>query len=302
MIVLLLSGRAWAREPVPVVDLWIGGDVHLGAGGKGVLAPLAGRLGVNGIVNLEGPIGDGPPFVKSEREGKKHIALGNAPRAIVELRAAGVRVAGVANNHASDGDPQRTSSELTRAGVAPAGLDAGPAAMLVDGARVIVTAHDLERGVPATLGRELAEARQRGDILVATFHVTAPPSYVPTDDLERAVAIAVAAGATIVVAHGTHTLAPLERRGATVIAWGLGNLAFACDCTDEKDAIVLRVRLARPSATSPFVVTRACALPIDAGLHGEPARPSSDARGIADLLHAIGSPVLVREGDEVCLP
>ena len=79
----------------------------------------------------------------------------------------------------------------------------------------------------------------------------------------------------------------MERRGQTVIAWGLGNLAFACDCTRESEGIVLELEL---------VSGEARVRPIHAGLLGAPAAPSPDPAGVYDLLTAIGSPCLDRRG------
>jgi poly-gamma-glutamate capsule biosynthesis protein CapA/YwtB (metallophosphatase superfamily) len=128
-----------------------------------------------------------------------------------------------------------------------------------------------------------------GDVLVATFHVTGPPSYLPRPELRAAVDTAITAGALVVAAHGTHALGPVERRGKAVIAWGLGNLLFACDCTDEVDGAVLRVSIDGDAA-------RARILPIDAGLRGAPARPGHNPELILDLLDALGSSPLRREG------
>ena len=71
--------------PSPIVELWLGGDVHVGARSGDGLAPLAGVLAsALGIVNLEGPVGDSP----TPGEG---IRLVNGPAGVAGLRAAGVR-------------------------------------------------------------------------------------------------------------------------------------------------------------------------------------------------------------------
>ena len=99
------------------------------------------------------------------------------------------------------------------------------------------------------------------------------------------------AGALVIAAHGTHAIGPVERRKNTVIAWGLGNVAFACDCTSEQEAILLRVQLERGRVLSAEVV------PIQAGVNNGRALPSKDANGVFDLLEAIGSSKLERHGD-----
>ncbi len=152
-------------------QIWLGGDVFLGRGEGAPLRPLAALSGV-GIVNLEGPVGLPAVFPR----------LTHAPAALGQLRAAGIRVAGIANNHSAntnEPDGATTARALREAGVLAAGLSAGAAMLELDGMRVAVTAHDLSRGVPARLAKDLREARARADLLVATFHVAGPSLYLP---------------------------------------------------------------------------------------------------------------------------
>jgi poly-gamma-glutamate capsule biosynthesis protein CapA/YwtB (metallophosphatase superfamily) len=154
-----------------------------------------------------------------------------------------------------------------------------------------VTAHDLTPGVPRNLQAELVAARKQAEVLIVTFHVTGPPSYLPRPELRKAVEIAYQAGALVIAAHGTHALGPVERREHAVIAWGLGNVAFACDCTREEDAMILRVRVEAGK------VAKAEVVPIRAGLNKKAASPAKDPQAIFDLLEAVGSSKLVRKGD-----
>jgi poly-gamma-glutamate capsule biosynthesis protein CapA/YwtB (metallophosphatase superfamily) len=101
--------------------------------------------------------------------------------------------------------------------------------------------------------------------------------------------MALAAGARVVAAHGTHAVAPVERRGEAVIAWGLGNLLFSCECSRETEGVVLRVALAGER-------TDASVIPIEAGLDGAPAQIAGERGATLELLEAIGSPALRREG------
>jgi hypothetical protein len=281
VVILLLAGCGGDLAPA---ELWLGGDAHVGARLEGRLAPLAEIVGgTAGVVNLEGPAGDGAE-ASSERR------LVNAPGALAELRAAGVRAVGIANNHAGDlgpAGPAGTARAARAAGLAPVGPTG--AVLEVGGLRVVVTAHDLGGGVPAHLAAELAAARARGDALVATFHVTGPPSYLPRPELRAAVDVALAAGARVVAAHGTHAVAAVERRGDAVIAWGLGNLVFACDCSREDEGLILR-SIPRRGRVAAEVV------PIDAGLGAAPARPSAQAPLVLELLESLGSSALDRRG------
>ncbi|HSR98217.1 MAG TPA: CapA family protein [Kofleriaceae bacterium] len=274
----------------PAARIWIGGDVFLGTGGRGALASIPSIVGgAPGIVNLEGPVG------KSDTgDDRRAIRLLQAPQALGELHAAGVIIAGIANNHARDAGPDggaSTMRALAAVGVQPAGGAAGPAVVTIGGLRVVVTAHDLEGGVPKSLRDDLIAARRRGDVLVATFHVTGPPTYLPRPELLEAVAIALEAGAAAIAAHGTHELARVERRGRAVIAWGLGNVAFACACTDETSGALLEVTLGTEGAGEAAII------PIDAGLEGAAARASGDPGLAFDLLEALGATRLDRRGD-----
>jgi poly-gamma-glutamate capsule biosynthesis protein CapA/YwtB (metallophosphatase superfamily) len=265
-------------------EIWLGGDVNLGDGGHRQLQSIAKMVpGDAGIINLEGAVATTPQSDK--------FVLWNSPLALSELSAIGVRVAGIANNHVADLDPngpQRSAEILRTLGFLPAGGPAGPALLKINGVSIAITAHDLTNGVPQSLQADLAAARRQADLLISTFHVTGPVSYLPRPELRRAVDIAYTAGAKVIAAHGTHALGPLERRGDTVIAWGLGNVAFACDCTDEEDAILLRIRV------QPGKVIAADVLPLRAGLNNRPAQPSADPNGVFDLLEAIDSAKLAR--------
>jgi Bacterial capsule synthesis protein PGA_cap len=273
------------------IDLWLGGDVNLGDGGRNQLSNIAGIVqGAAGIVNLEGPV------AQHARLRKSGLRLWNAPRSLKELSALNVKVAGIANNHSADEGEKsavRTANALRGDKIIPAGEPAGPAIVHLNGFTVAVTAHDLTHGVPASLEGELKSAASKADFLIATFHVTGPPSYLPRPELKRAVEIAYKAGAVVIAAHGTHALAKVERRDHAVIAWGLGNVVFACDCTKEEDAIILRVQLELGKKP------KADVLAIRAGLNKQPVRPAKDAQAIFNLLEAIGSSKLERKGDVV---
>jgi len=289
-----------AREARPA-RLWIGGDVFLGTGNHGALASIPAIVGgAPGIVNLEGPVGDADAALRTNDSAGSAAVIAaplrllHSAAALRELRAAGVAVVGIANNHAADAGAAgaaATLRALLSVGLQPAGGAAGPAMLMLGSLRVVITAHDLETGVPPTLRDELTAARRRGDAMVATFHVTGPPTYLPRPELIEAVTIALDAGAAVVAAHGTHELARVERRGRAVIAWGLGNLAFACACTDEDSGALLDVALGPDGAGDAAII------PIDAGLVTGAARAAADPALTFELLEALGSTHLDRRGD-----
>lgn len=271
-------------RPAAAVALWFAGDVHLGAGGDGALDELAAAMnGALGVVNLEGPIdARGAQGVVREPGA---LRLFNGPGAPAALARAGVAAANVANNHADDAGPEgqaATAAALRAAGIAPFGGAAGVAILEREGLRVALAGFDLGAEVPEEWGAALRAARAAADVLVVSFHVTGPPLYLPEPPLRRAAELALAAGASVVLAHGTHSLAGAELRGPAVVAWGLGNAAFACDCTDEREALVLQVRVGREGVES------AALIPIEAGVSGEPARVARDPASVLDLLQALG--------------
>lgn len=273
-----------SRTATSPARVWLGGDVQMDGRTRNVLTAIPALVAhAPGIVNLEGPIARASA-APARRTSSLQVL--NAPMVVGELRAAGIRVAGIANNHAGDAGPggvATTARALREGGITPTGLAAGAAVVLVGGLRVAITAHDLGAAVPAGLADELSRARRGADVLIATFHVTAPPSYLPTPVLEQAVGRALEAGAAVVAAHGTHMVGPVERRGHAVVIWGLGNLAFACDCTKETEGLLVEVELGPDGAGAAAVI------PIQAGLAGAPAVPSPDANGIFDLLRALGT-------------
>lgn len=290
------------REPVAdgaperSLTLWLGGDVHLGATEGDGLAPVARELsGALGIVNLEGPVGPGAAASTASR-------LVNAPDSLAMLARHGVAVAGIANNHAGDLGPAgiaATRRALAALAIEPAGdpghgrdgSDDGVALIERDGLRVAVSAHDLSGGVPEDLAARLTRARARGDILVAWFHILAPPLYTRRPELRQAVDVALDAGATIIAAHGSHAIARVERRGSAVIVWGLGNLLFACSCSRETEGVIVRVELGREG------VGEAQVIPIDAGLSGAPATMAAEPGVTLDVLESLGSSPWRRAAD-----
>jgi len=269
--------------------MWIGGDVNLGVGGKNALLPLVPLLKeAIGIVNLEGPVAS-----RNSHKAGKQLKVFNHPESLIELHSIHIVAVGIANNHSLDNGtdgPKHSASLLQSAGFQPVGLQIPFTTLQLNGKKVIVTAHDLTAGVPNDLKAQLTAARKQGDALIVTFHVTGPPSYLPSPELKQSVEIALNAGASVIAAHGTHALGPVEHRGEAVIAWGLGNVVFDCDCSKEKDAVLLQIEFDQKGTVMAKVI------PITAGLQGRPAMPSSDPNAIFDLLEAIGSTKLRRHG------
>jgi poly-gamma-glutamate capsule biosynthesis protein CapA/YwtB (metallophosphatase superfamily) len=237
------------------------------------LAALASIEGV-GVVNLEGPIGAPLRAISASH-------LVNDARVPTLLRAAGVGVIGLANNHRADlgaGGVRASVEGIESAGLRAA--DRGRPAHWQTGStsiRVVV-------GEAADLAQMQSDLKAPAGVRIAALHVLAPPSYLPARSTRHAVDALLAAGADVVAVHGSHALGPVERRGAAIIAWGLGNLAFDCACTREDEAMILRVWRADGAMAGEVV-------PIRAGLGGRPAARHPDRAGIIALLQGLGSDI-----------
>lgn len=291
MIIAIFAVLTFAiNDPAPALKIWLAGDLFLGNSRAPLLSELAPTLkDAIGIVNLEGPIA-----VTLKQD--KSLLLFNDPKNIDQLNLINVRVASIANNHYLDAGilgSENTAKTLKQHNILPAGNIAQTAFFTQNNIKIAVAAFDLTNGIPANITADIITANKSSELLIVTFHVTAPASYIPTKDLQTAVDIAEKNGAKIIAAHGTHALGPLERKGNTIIAWGLGNLVFACDCTDETDAIILKVTVNKSDNKSN--VQSVEVIPIDAGLKGTPTRLAKDPDAIFDLLEAIGSPKLDRK-------
>lgn len=265
--------------PAPT-DLWIGGDLHRGDRTDSGLTALLDELGHFAgplVVNLEGPVAVTPPPGQA-------VPLVNLPGVLPALAAARVVALGIDNNHTGDTETRaHTEAAVRSAGLVPLGdAPAGVRGGFGTGPRVV----QLDLDAPDTPGRLGALGAHPAPYdLVVLLHVSGPASYLPTPALRAAVDQALAGGADVVAAHGTHAIGPVERRGTAVIAWGLGNLVFNCVCTTEADGLLLHVDAGRAEVW-----------PVRAGLMGAPSHLAADPEGVFDLLAAIGSTPLERHG------
>lgn len=277
-----VSSCAAPPPPPEHPRFWLAGDVNLGPnGGTERVSAVTSQLHGAGIVNLEGPVGDAALGSSDKR-------LINGPQACAALYDAGVRVAQMVNNHWMDLEApgvEQTRLELKTAGLlasseTPVFYDAGTVT-------VAVQSFDLTGGVPVDFLKRLSTVRP----LFLTLHVTAEPLLLPEPELEATTELALDAGVTLIAAQGTHSLAPLQWRGGALVAYGLGNLAFDCDCTDEEDGLALEVQL-QPDGG----LEDAWVVPVKAGLKGKPAALALDPSFTYQVLKNIGSSRLEPNG------
>ncbi len=276
------DGGYWIVAGGGGVRLAIAGDVHgerqlgeeMRRGGNPLaeVAPLLQSADI-AAVNLETPVGSG-----GDAEAKEFVFLA-PPEMPGALRAAGVDVVTLANNHALDhgaGSLLETVRRSRDAGLAVvgAGGDADeayrPAYLDVRGRRVAFVG--LSRVVPpgwaATAtrpgvasaydtGRALGavrEAAAHADVVVVLIHWGIELDRCPGGDLVRLAADLHRAGAAVVAGHHPHVLQGVEARPDGVTAFSLGNFSWYHNRSPSDTTGVLDVTV-RPGAADGGVDT-----------------------------------------------
>ena len=201
------------------------------------------------VGNLEGTFTD-----RGTRQDKVY-AFRAPPVLAAGLREAGFGAVSLANNHALDFGAvglADTLAALDAAGVAHFGAGAGgdeaSRALVLEagGARVALLGFSavassafadgerpgVARAEAEAVATAVAEAAADADFVVACFHFGREYDPRPTER-QRALARAAAdAGASIVAGAHAHVLQPRERRGGSLILYGLGNFVFDLDADD----------------------------------------------------------------------
>jgi len=264
--------------PPESVRLWVGGEVHLGGSGTDRLDLLSDHLNYGrGVVNLVGPLhvdADDDRASITRDDGK--VLLQNGPRIPKALTSAGVRVVGVANDHALDlgsDSAGRTMTILKMRGLETAGGPAGPAKITQGGVRIAITQHHLPLGeLSPDVPEALAAAANDSDLHVATFHVADWADGAPTPPvLQAAVQAAISAGANVIAAHGGQNVGPVERRDNVPIAWNLGPLATDRPLDKPADSAILLIhRLPEGEIETSLLFLHAGMAGDYVHVHGEP--------------------------------
>lgn len=162
------------------------------------------------------------------------------------LATAGISALNVANNHSSQAGErafQQTAALLRRSGIHVVGTPADFAdegAITVCGSRIALLGwSDRPRqyapDAPAynefseLAFEQIAAARRRADIVIASIHWGDEFILVPSDRERQIARAMVDAGATLVIGHHPHVVREVEQYHNAVIAYSLGN--FVCDMT-----------------------------------------------------------------------
>lgn len=250
------------------------GDLNLGATGGAVLAPLSGVLrGDVRLCNLEGPLVD---------ECATHGETLCAPTERARVLRGSIDVAGLENNHADDAGPRgrvSTIAALRRVGV----VAAEKTATIVRRGRTITI---LSRALaPGAMPDEelLAAVRATRGLRIVNLHWGETGMLQPSAAQRASARALIDAGALAVIGHGPHSVQPVEAYRGGVIAYSLGNLAFECDCTTERDGVILDFAIDRRGRVHDIAL-----VPIEVGLHGAASRPSQDREHwkLIEELHA----------------
>ena len=199
------------------------------------------------IGNLEGPLTTansvGPPW---------RFSLRGSPEYAPVLRAAGFDVVSLANNHAMDYGWEglaETLRHLQSVGIKYVGAGANidearkPLHVRVKGIRIAILAYcDVPTSSPLYAGEncpgvapmrrafilgDIAGARQKCDVIIVCMHWGQENIDSPAPKYRQIGREMIAAGANIIVGHHPHVLQGIERVGAGVIAYSLGNFTFS---------------------------------------------------------------------------
>jgi len=255
----------WSPSPAPTeparrpITLAFGGDVHFEGPVRrhlladpttvfGALVPVLSAADLT-VVNLETALTDrGTPA-------DKQYVFRAPPVALDALRAAGIDVATMANNHGIDYGPVGLADTLAaerRSGFPLIGIGRdeaeayAPYRATVGGWRVAVLgasqviAPSVSKLWPATptragmasayrvarLTAAVREARRSSDTVVVYVHWGEERQACPSDEQRELAEQLVAAGADVVVGSHAHVVQGAGRMGSGYVAYGLGNLLF----------------------------------------------------------------------------
>lgn len=253
-------GRKGAASPSSgggaPITLSFAGDVHFEgssraalSGGLAAITPALSAADLT-VVNLETAVSTG-----GTRSTGKQFTFRAPPAAFTVLKAAGVDVVTMANNHALDYGTSALADSLAASKAAGlpvvgAGPDEdaafAPHISVVKGRRVAVigatqvldanlaTAWTAGPGKPGLasakdeprLVQAVQEARKQADVVVVDLHWGTETVSCPTDSQESLAKALSAAGADVVVGSHAHVLLGGGFLGRTYVHYGLGNFVF----------------------------------------------------------------------------
>jgi poly-gamma-glutamate synthesis protein (capsule biosynthesis protein) len=281
-----------ASPTPPTITLAFGGDVHFMKRTDALLKNPATALGpaasiLNAadlaMVNLETPV------TQRGTAADKEYTFRARPAAFDAIKAAGIDVVTVANNHGMDYGQVGLADTLKYAADAGmplvgAGSDASsayaPYVTTIQGVRIAIvgltevdtytstwSATKTRPGLAyartsdqlATAVAAIRAARAQADVVVVFVHWGEERSTCPTDLQRRTAKEFADAGATLIIGAHPHILEGAGWLGGTYVAYSIGNFLWYSD-TSNPDTGVLRVTLTGASVTGaelvPAIVSR----------------------------------------------
>ena len=219
--------------------------------------------------NLESAVSErGTPF-------PKQFNFRGTPAALAGLRRhSGMDVLNLANNHVGDYGPEAMLDTVRGVeGLGMKAVGAGPQLRRALAPQVIerlglrvgfvgfsniapVEFAASESGpgtawaTPEAVASAVQAARRSADIVVATFHWGIEKQTLESADQRALADVAVAAGAQLVIGAHPHSLQPVRRQGASLVAYSLGNFVFGAYSTDTSTTGILEVDLTAEGATA----------------------------------------------------
>jgi poly-gamma-glutamate capsule biosynthesis protein CapA/YwtB (metallophosphatase superfamily) len=174
------------------------------------------------FANLESPLTSAPPIVDGYDL--------RAPRAAgTALGYTGLDLVSLSNNHALDAGSvglADTAASLYENGVRP--LNEACWSEAVSSTSLGFLAFDDTTAMldVQQLARKVADCADLTDFLVVSVHWGGEYQVVPSARQRTLAKAIAAAGADVIVGHGTHVLQPIEWQDETVVLYSLGNLLF----------------------------------------------------------------------------
>jgi poly-gamma-glutamate synthesis protein (capsule biosynthesis protein) len=213
------------------------------------------------IANLEAPFTEGgTPFQK-----KYNFKV--PPPYVTGLKTAGIDIVNLANNHTMDYGAhglRRTIETLDSAGIGYCGAGdniataSQPFVATVRGKKIAFFGYSMTYPLefatqgdsagtvypePELLKRSLNLWNDRVDLTVVSFHWGAEKYQTPKEYQLEFARLAIDNGADLILGHHSHVLQGLELYRNRLIAYSLGNYAFASYSEDARDSIILKVLL-----------------------------------------------------------
>jgi poly-gamma-glutamate capsule biosynthesis protein CapA/YwtB (metallophosphatase superfamily) len=96
---------------------------------------------------------------------------------------------------------------------------------------------------PDQIAQAVHAARRKADIVVATFHWGIEKQTLESARQRELADVAVRAGAQVVIGAHPHTLQPVRRQGAAIVAYSLGNFVFGAQSPETTTTGILELDL-----------------------------------------------------------